>query len=166
MEQLKPIHRLLDILKEYKYAALIVAAGLCLLLLPSGKEKKEELCVSEASMLPEAESLEEKLEQIISQIHGAGKVSVLLTASKGEQYIYQTDVNTSASGTESVDTVLITGADRLQTGLIRQIASPVYQGAIVVCKGAESAAIRFAIIDAVSKATGLTTDKICVLKMK
>jgi hypothetical protein len=42
----------------------------------------------------------------------------------------------------------------------------VYQGAVVLCQGAADAAVRLAVVEAVSKATGLGADKICVLKMK
>jgi stage III sporulation protein AG len=42
---------------------------------------------------------------------------------------------------------------------------PVYQGALVVCEGADSATVRLEIIRAVAGLTGLSTDKIVVAKM-
>ena len=64
------------------------------------------------------------------------------------------------------DTVIITGSDRSQQGLICQQIPPQYLGAVIVCQGADKAAVRLALVEAVSDATGLSTDAITVLKMK
>ena len=63
-------------------------------------------------------------------------------------------------------TVIVTDSQRCESGLIRQINPAAYKGAIVVCQGADSSAVRLAITQAVAKITGLGTDNICVLKMK
>ena len=103
-----------------------------------------------------------------SQIQGAGKVEVMLTVAFGEKTIYQTDEHISGGENVStrVETVIVTGADRSQNGLIQQINPPVYLGAIVVCQGADRSVVRLAIVEAVSKVTGLGADRISVLKMK
>ena len=61
---------------------------------------------------------------------------------------------------------MLTDSHRDQVGLVRQTIPPIYQGAIILCQGADSAAVRLAIIQAVAGATGLTSDRITVLKMK
>ena len=43
---------------------------------------------------------------------------------------------------------------------------PVYQGAVVVCQGAGNSQVRLTVIDAVSVLTGLSSDKISVVKWK
>ncbi len=43
---------------------------------------------------------------------------------------------------------------------------PVYQGAVIVCQGADRASVKLDIIRAVSSLTGLGSDKIIVIKMK
>ena len=50
--------------------------------------------------------------------------------------------------------------------MVRQILSPEYLGAVVVCQGANDVQVRLAVVEAVSKVTGLGADKISVLKMK
>ena len=55
---------------------------------------------------------------------------------------------------------------RKQTGLVQQVNPPTYLGAVIVCQGADSASVRLAIVEAVGSVTGLSTDKITVLKMK
>ena len=62
-------------------------------------------------------------------------------------------------------TVTVTDAQRNESGLVRQIVSPKYRGAIIVCGGADDPVVCLAIKDAVSNATGLGTDRISVLKM-
>ena len=114
-------------------------------------------------------TLDESLSDILSQIKGAGNVRVLLTLQRGEETIYQTDSHTtegSDSYSAQIDTVMITGSERGQSGLIKQINPPIYLGAIVVCQGADSPSVRLAVVEAVSKVTGLGADRISVLKMK
>jgi len=92
-------------------------------------------------------------------------VQVMLSIASGErtQYITNTDSSESTTRTE---TVIITDSERNESGLIEQMNPPIYRGAVVVCQGADSAAVRLAITQAVAKITGLSTDNICVLKMK
>ena len=64
------------------------------------------------------------------------------------------------------DTVILSDSGRNQSGLIKQINPPKYLGAIILCQGADSASVKLALMEAVSNATGLTTDRISVMKMK
>ena len=159
--------KLLQYLHKYKYVALVLAVGLVLMLIPTGKEATAELALTtqEDSIL----SVEERLAQILRQIKGAGEVQVLITEAFGEETIYQTNDNISEGDTSTStrkDTVTITDSQRNQQGLIRQQNPPRYLGAIVVCQGGDQPTVRLAIIDAVSKVTGLGADKIAILKMK
>lgn len=155
-------------LKKYSYVALILVVGILLMLLPSGNSDTEAQTDPTTSTQPQ-QSTQEALEEILSQIQGAGKVKVLLTVAAGESIVYQTDENSSAgtdSSTTKIETVIITDAGKAQQGLVQQVNPPVYLGAVVVCQGADSAAVRLAVTEAVADATGLSTDKISVLKMK
>ena len=155
----------MDILKKItyfvgknRYAVIVLAIGLILMLLPFGTGKEE---IEKCEPIQEQVRVDQLLEQVLSTIDGVGKVKVMLTVETGESIIYQTD-----TGATSIDTVIITDKDRAEVGLIKQIDPPKYRGAIIVCQGAESAAIRLSIVEAVSKVTGLGADRISVLKMK
>ena len=114
-------------------------------------------------------SVETQLSQILGSVKGAGKVQVMLSIATGEETLYQTNDKYTSDGeriSDNKDTVTITDSTRSQTGLIRRINPATYSGAIVVCQGADDPVVRLAIIDAVSKITGLRTDKISVMKMK
>lgn len=151
-----------DLLKKYKLAVVVLLAGIVLLTLPVGeKEAVSEPVCTEASV-------QDSLEEILEMISGAGKVSVLLTQSAGEETVYQIDEEVSGSGSDNSrrQTVLVSGTGREETGLIRQVRAPTYLGAVVVCQGADNASVRLAVVEAVKSATGLTADRISVLKMK
>lgn len=161
MERLKIPDPVMEFLRKYRYVAIVLLVGIILMCLP-GKNNRTERETTVTSAAETADTARE-LEQILSQVKGAGEVRVLLTSSQGEKTIYQTD--RSGDGT-NIDTVLITDADRAQQGLIRQVDPPVYLGAVIVCQGGDDPAVRLAIVDAVSDATGLGADRITVLKMK
>lgn len=156
----------MDILKKiknfagkYRYAVLVLAVGMVLMLLPTSGEKTDE--AEEVPQVQENADVARELEEILGQIDGVGKVKVMLTVASGETTVYQFDENG-----ENRDTVIITDSSRSEAGLIQQVNPPVYLGAIVVCQGGDSAVVRLDVIEAVSKVTGLGTDRISVLKMK
>ena len=153
-----------ELVRKYRYVLLVVLAGLFLMALPDGKNAKAAPEPAAAEAEPR-QDLQTELEEILSQIQGAGRVRVLLTQREGERTVYQTDEDSTSSGIRS-DTVLLNGSDRSQTGLVQQVNPPTYLGAVIVCQGADSASVRLAIVAAVGSVTGLSTDKITVLKMK
>lgn len=153
-------------IKEYRYVILVLVLGILLMMLPQGKteEKKDDNV-----LIPETEAVEtlqEQLEQLLSHVQGAGKVRVLLTEAEGERVIYQTDGEQSSQNSTRADTVIVSDSARAESGLVQQILPPSYMGAIILCQGADSASVRLSLIEAVSNATGLSSDRISVLKMK
>lgn len=160
--------KITDFVKKYKYAAIILLVGLVLMMLPTG-EKMETAPQYNLEQKEEKKQIDKELEQILSQIAGAGEVQVLLSVASGEETVYQTDNRLSQSDENSntqTDTVTVTDSDRNEKGLIKQTVSPVYRGALIVCEGADSASVRLAIVEAVANITGLKADKISVIKMK
>lgn len=152
----------LNLVKQYKYVALILSVGLVLMLLPE-KPKEESAAIQPSAA--EALTMEEKLEQILAQIQGVGKVRVLLTVAQGEQVLYVFDEDRSDNDVTR-DAVVITDSNRSQTGLVSQVLPPGYLGAVVVCQGGDNPGVKLSVVEAVCDATGLTADKITVLKMK
>ena len=154
-------------LNKYKYGILVLVIGLLLMAMPSFSANDRVTDVEQSEI--RNVTLEENLNNILSKVDGAGRVEVLLATSAGEETIYQTDESSNRgtdSGSISEKTVTITDSAREQTGLVRQVISPVYQGAVVICQGGDIPTVKLAIIDAVSKITGLGVNQISVLKMK
>lgn len=161
MGRLKIPDQVMDFLKKYRYVVIVLLAGIILMCLPGKTGHTQTESVIHTTQ--ETSDTARELENILSQVKGAGKVRVLLTRAQGEKTVYQTDRNGDGS---NVDTVVVTGSDRTQQGLIQQIDPPVFLGAVIVCQGGDDPAVRLAIVDAVSDATGLGADRITVLKMK
>lgn len=155
------MERIIERLKQYRYGILILILGIGLMLLPTGTSENEDPIVNEVTSV----SVSEMLEQILSQIQGVGRVEVMLTQAEGEITVYQEDIDHSAD-TVREDTVLITDDSRREMGLIRQVIPAKYLGAIVVCQGGDRASVQLAVVEAVAAVTGLTSDRITVLKMK
>lgn len=161
--ELKSIkEKALPVIKKYRYFLIILLAGILLMSFPSKKQGQEQDIPVPIDRAQE-EDMEERLTRILKKIDGAGDVEVLLTEEAGERTIYQMD---NVGENERQDTVVVTGADRGQYGLVQQRRSPEYRGAVVVCQGASDPKVRLAIVEAVSRATALGADRISVWKMK
>ena len=156
--------QLIRLLNKYKYALIVVCIGLLLMWIPGRNDTPAQQIQQEETVSAEF-NLACEMEQILSKIQGAGAVKVLLSESRGEKTVYQTDQSGSGDNMR-LETVIITDSQRGQSGLKQTVLSPEYLGAIVVCQGADRAEVRLAIVEAVSDLTGLGADKISVLKMK
>ena len=157
-----------EVISKYKYAAIIFAIGILLMLLPSRNDDNT-AAKSEEIQPVKTVSVQSELEEILSCIHGAGNVRVMLTEAKGSKTVYQKNEDSTISDSSSSvnnEVVIVTDADRNEVGLIQQIDPPQYLGAIILCQGADDPALKLVISHAVSKITGLGTDRIAVLKMK
>ena len=151
---------------KYKYVLLVVALGLVLMLWPTGK--KETQSVQLPAQPVQQPSITEELTAILGQIRGVGRVRVMVTEQSGSQTHYQTDISgtqDSDSSTHDSRTVVISSGGA-EEGLITSVSPPVYMGAVVVCQGADDPSVRLAVSQAVASVTGISTDRISVLKMK
>lgn len=154
--------------RKYRWAGLILFIGLILMALPEGKPQPSEPATAQEKRDNEPD-LQQQLESVLTKLEGAGRVKVLLSIASGSETHYQTDEDSQKTADSldiRVETVIITAQDRSQQGLVRRTDPPVYLGAVVLCQGADSPAVKLAVVDAVGTATGLTSDKISVLKMK
>ena len=154
-------------IEKYKYILLVFVIGLTLIILPSNtnSDHQNSITTVEQAAIP----LSEQIAALLSKVEGAGKVEVILSIQTGEEILYQTDEDcstTEQTSTSKKETVIISDSQRNETGLIRQTNPPDYLGAIIVCQGADSPRVQLALYDAVSKITGLSTDRISILKMK
>lgn len=148
--------KLMELLRKYRYALLVLLLGLILMGIPRQKAP-ETAPVTE----PPAQDFSHSLEEILGSIQGVGRVHVMLTQATGSETVYQTDPGTG----ESLDTVILSRGSGQQEGLVRQVNPPEYLGALVVCQGGDSPTVRLQVAEAVSRVTGLGMDRISVMKM-
>lgn len=126
-----------------------------------------------------SESLETKLENILSKISGVGKADVMLTYNESTQVIpiynkkektSNTDESDSGGGTrkiketDSSEEVVYTDSSGKNQIATQKTVSPKIEGAIIIAEGADEPTIKTNIIQAVEAATGLATHKIQVFR--
>ena len=158
---------------KYKYALLIAAAGLLLLIRPSGT-KEPGAAAMQTESRSEAAELEEKLESQLAKIEGVGRVAVVLSVQSEPERVLAADsdisVRQDADG-EEIQTqsrlthILLSGASGGEETVTLRRSAAVYRGALVVCEGGDRASVRLTVTQAVSALTGLTADRIVVLRM-
>ena len=169
MDWVKFPDKIKNFCRKYKYVFLVFAIGIVLMCIPKSTDSMQSNLQNVAALEKDGESVEEKMERILGKISGAGNVCVMLTDRAGAETVYQTDTQESVSGeNQSVktETVIVGNGSAEKSSLVRQVNPPAYLGAVVVCQGADDPKIRLAIVDAVSKLTGLGSNCISVLKMK
>lgn len=159
--------RAAEALQKYKYVLLVALAGVVLLLWPSGGgEKTAQAPPAAAATDPfQTATLERRLEQALSQISGAGEVSVVLTLKETPRQVVAQDGSATEGGAQTsreLVTVLASGGSGVQEPVLLQQLSPAYQGALVVAQGGSDPNVRLAISGAVSALTGLGADKISI----
>lgn len=161
--------KLIGFFKQYKIVFILIAAGVILLMLPQEKGQVE--TSASAGMAGAEESfsvneLEDRLSKILSQVEGAGEVYVMLTVRSGMERILATDQEFSEQEYEREaqrKTVVISGDNGEEVVLIGQ-NYPIFQGALVVCRGGEDPTVQLRLTKAVSALTGLSSNKITVCK--
>lgn len=156
-------------LGRYRYVLLVLLAGAILLLLPDTKQSEQTQTAAAAEEDFSVEALEQKLEYTLSQIEGAGQVSVMLTVQSGMKRVLAQDKSAQQDGDrlqqETQTVVISSGSGTQETVLIQQVY-PRFQGALVVAEGGGDPAVKLKLTEAVAAVTGIGTDKISICKGK
>lgn len=167
------LEKLIQFLKKYKFVVLILLIGLVLLMIPDNNNKNEQpQSTDETNQDDYAELTEARLEAILSKVKGAGQVDVMLTLQRGSYTQYQTDIQTDQSQSEGSiqsgedkKTVILSEGSAYDTLAVSTVEYPLFQGALIVCSGADSPSVKLNLIQAVAALTGLSSDHITVVKM-
>lgn len=160
------LSQFMKLFAKYKYVMLVVAAGVFLLVIPTigGKTAaapEKSRTAAEFSLT----ELEKKLESALSQIEGAGRVTVVLTAKEGTRSVLASDERENNGESQQNVVVVSTGSGTQEAVLLQQIY-PELQGALLVCSGAGEATVRLKLMESVAALTDLGADKIAICKSK
>lgn len=160
-------------LKKYGVLLLVILTGLFLLLWPRGADPPAAEAPQAMGEIFDLAGMESRLGDILSAIEGAGKVEVLLTLKTDMEVVVVQDIDTRSRGDAAGGTVTSRDDERRAktvlagaAPIIQKRIYPVFQGALIVCDGADSASVRTAVLDAVAALTGLRADSITVVKRK
>ena len=148
-----------------------IVIGVILLILGGGgsffSRSKESSDVSadvkEYDEIKYEEELVRKIEQICSQVKGAGKVSVAVTLDGSYRAIY---AQNSSDGANVKKEYLLVGSGSNESALLVGYSPPKILGVGIVCSGGVSASVRAEIIALISATLDLPTNKIYVTASK
>ena len=105
--------------------------------------------------------------EMLQEIEGVGRVKVMLTLKSGSTLQLAEDNSSTQRDTElrrDSEVVTLNRGSGQQEVVVTRETYPVYQGAVVVCEGADNAAVCLRVTEAVAVLTGLSSDKISVAK--
>lgn len=152
---------LLGIIKKNKRIWLILlgaAVGVLLLLLGGGgesvkkTEKSEELILSEYS-----KEVEEKIKELCSNVRGVSDVSVAVSFESGFEYVYARE--------DDGDLAMI-GSGSAKSAVKIKEKMPVIGGIGIVCKGGGDPTVQKKLLDLISAAFGISSNKIYIAEAK
>lgn len=157
---------LLEGVKKYRYALLVLLAGAVLMLFPTGKQDKSVPTAGGESVRSSAEefdltAMEERLSVSLSSIQGVGRAEVVLTLEAGSRRILAQDMESGSDRGRST-TVILSNGSGTEEAVTMQLVAPVFQGALVVCDGGGDPSVRLEVLHAVEALTGLRADQIAI----
>ena len=153
---------------------------------PTTEPSSEEVFKSDSSMSdnPFASieaTLEERLKEMLQKMIGVGKVDVMITVESTEEKVVERNISSSESVTDETDRnggkrhlttvtsdgqVVLYQATGGQQPLVTKIINPRIRGVLIVAEGAEDAAVRKLIIQAVEKGMNVVPTRISVVPSK
>lgn len=173
--------KILEFLKGGKGRKLVVAlgvAGIGLILLSEFWPQTSKEAVAKASAEEFVTKTEEKLMAIIGSIEGAGTCQVMVTLENGVEYVYasQQKLNTDRvedqSGNsnkvsqrdDSEKSIIVVDTDEGRKGLLVTEIQPTVKGVVIVCEGGDQPLVRQRIVDTVTTALNISSQRVCVTK--
>ena len=159
--------KLLKLMEKNKYVLIVLAVGLIILIIPSGGSSGsaspeddtdvEEYSAANAEFSIEAQ--EAKIAQALSEIQGAGNVTVVLSP----KTTMEQEVAVDEDGSGGEETVTVSTGSGTESPVTIKYYYPEYKGALIVAEGIEDASVKLQITEAVSALTGLGSDRISVI---
>ena len=155
--------RLKDLVQKENRARLAVllgAAAMLILLLSELFTPSEKPAA--ASAAPEDESayrqqLEQQLSDLIMQVEGAGRSTVMITLESGEETIYALDTLSGQTQQQQTHVLLDDG-----TALAQTVCTPRVCGVAVVCEGGGDVRVAVRITELVGALLDVPSNRICV----
>jgi len=126
-------------------------------------------------------TLEERLKEMLEKMVGVGRVDVMITVESTEEKVVERNMSTSENTTDESDRnggkrhittvtsdgqVVLYQASDGQQPLITKVINPRIRGVLIVAEGAEDAAVRKLIIQAVEKGMNVVPTRISVVPSK
>ena len=131
-------------------------------LLPSGTTQKAAVSTAQTATVSQYQAqLEPQLEELISQLQGAGHTTVMVTLSTGEETVYAVDTQTGDMQQQETHVLLQDGSALAETTYLPQVC-----GVAVLCEGGGDVRVAARITELLHSLLDLPTNRICVEQRK
>lgn len=162
---------------KMKVIVVIGLIGILLIMLseflPSGSDKKASQksnasAVEQTPISTYKEQTEADLEKIISKIEGVGQCAVMVTFETSAENVYAYN-STSEFGEKNekreYNYIIIEKNNNEEPIVVKEI-QPKVKGVIIVCEGSDNSKVKEAVIDSVTSAFSIASNKISISKME
>jgi stage III sporulation protein AG len=155
---------------EIILALVVVAIILLVYSFSLDKKNKEETTTTKNTY--DLYAVENNLEEILSEIDGAGKVSVLIYFDGTTEIITATNVETTTTGdgtnkvVEETKTPVLVNNNGSSDPIIVKEVMPSIKGVIIVAEGANDIKVRLNLLNATTTALKIDAEKVEIFKMK
>lgn len=154
------MNKLPEMLKKKNTLLILLIVGVLFIViaLPTGSGKSEETekpTTDETIAYDYETEMKNQLENILSQISGAGKVQVLISWKASSEKMVEKDEN---------ETVYYNSSDGEQAPFIRKELMPQAEGVVVIAEGGDNAVVAGQITEAIRALFGVDTHKIKIMK--
>lgn len=170
--------------KKIKWIVLIGLAGILLILFSEFAPKKTETPEDAVSVLADNETFcqqtEEKLLSLVSGIQGVGQAQVWVTLESGVEYVYvqeevrntdttkdygETGVKTLREKDNSEQKYILVNQNGVEQPLVQKQLEPTVKGVVIVCEGGGRAEVTEQVVNAVTCALGISSNRVFVAKL-
>ncbi len=161
-------------IKKVKHIQIYIAIGLAVIIAliyfstvfnkpkESSSTKDDNISKEFSSSLEYVDYLENKLENVLTKVKGAGDVEVIITLEKGFEYVYVTEeeTRTTSNGTTVTTStvVLVDGQPVLEEEIY-----PIISGLVVVASGADNINVKMNILSVIQTVIDIDNSKINIL---
>ncbi len=178
IKNIKIKEKLIDLFKKDKKTFLIVVIGFaCIILIvlseidtvDSQKDKNIKSLTTESNEY--CAYLEQRVEDVVSSIDGAGKVKVMITISETTEYVYAQNqngtkkTNKDSENSDSKSDFVIIEKDNDDSGLLVKTFEPKIRGVAIVCEGGNNPTVQQQIYSTVSAVLNVSTARISISKL-
>ena len=151
---------MIESLKKNKKIWIIIlfaAVGIILLLVGGENTTKTEDKKSEQMLSEYSKDVEEKIKELCSKVKGVSEVSVAVSFESGFEYVYARE--------EDGDLAMI-GSGSSKSAVKIKEKMPVIGGIGIVCKGGGDPSVQKKLLDLISAAFGISSNKIFIAEAK
>lgn len=158
------INKKLQIVLIFSVLAVILVCYLAYSEIKLQSKKQSDLNATSGSAEEYVISLEKKLENVLSNIDGAGRVSVAITVSTGfaKEYAYEETNKESLSGNSSTSTLILVDNEPV----VVFETYPKISGVLVIAEGGNKIGVKLGILQSIQTLLDVTNDNITILEGK